>query len=311
MKNDLHLLLRSFLPIILIALFAISCDSVTSNDDEETFPELLTLLSEDSEFSAFNSLLKETGVIDRLDPDSSYTILVPQNTLLESASVSELDNDALSEILSYHIVPSSRRLIQLSTTDRIPTLAEEEIRLSQGLGNTQITFNNKATIVSNRIDIEAENGFIHQINNVLLTDQLGTLSQNLIKRTELNNFREELVDAGILDDLENEDGEFTLFAPVNDGFNNFFGILLRLTDDELKQVFLNHIVEGRIESSDLPLSGLESLAGEEIKNLTIDDRFLLEFSINSIDIDISGVNGVIHTIDSILLTKEIRERFDL
>jgi hypothetical protein len=82
---------------------------------------------------------------------------------------------------------------------------------------------------------------------------------------KLSVFREALMKTDLWEALQ-EEGEFTVFAPVNEGFD---GIDEELTSSEnriqLREMLSNHIVSGRIFAKELyGTESLESIAGRKI-----------------------------------------------
>jgi transforming growth factor-beta-induced protein len=106
----------------------------------------------------------------------------------------------------------------------------------------------------------------------------------------------------LLSDLESE---FTVFAPDDDTFNAYLttnGISADdlLSDPQLKELLLHHVIEQVILASDLPNSAVRTANGNVVNisktNLTVDN--------NSIDpslSDLEASNGVVHSLQGILL----------
>ncbi len=103
------------------------------------------------------------------------------------------------------------------------------------------------------------------------------------------------------------DGPFTVFAPTNDAFTSLFKDLgvsgvSDLTAEQLAPILTYHVVSGRVMSSDLSNTSVETLNGKTI-NVDLSDGVKINDS-KVIAADISGKNGVIHVIDKVLLPKE-------
>lgn len=106
--------------------------------------------------------------------------------------------------------------------------------------------------------------------------------------------------AGIVDTLKAE-GPFTLFAPTDEAFaalpeGTVTSLLAPANREALRRVLTNHLVEGRVTSSDLlPAPRAKSLAGESLTfRLRVGDA-------NVSQADIACTNGVIHVIDRVLV----------
>lgn len=108
-----------------------------------------------------------------------------------------------------------------------------------------------------------------------------------------------LVEAGLDDDLSG-DGPFTVFAPTDAAFNAA-GITVDNVDEveNLEEILLYHVVSGSVSSTQLSSGEVETLNGQSI---TVDASAL---TIDGIDIiepyDVEASNGLIHTIDGVLM----------
>ena len=132
-----------------------------------------------------------------------------------------------------------------------------------------------------------------------------------IATPELSSLVAALTAANLVDAL-NADGPFTVFAPTNEAFATFlsdydFASLDDVPTEVLTQVLLYHVVAGKIVSADLTNPGdttAMTLQGEDLTvtmpEATITDATgVTDIGITAVDIEAS--NGVIHTIDKIML----------
>lgn len=106
-------------------------------------------------------------------------------------------------------------------------------------------------------------------------------------------------------------GPFTVFAPTNDAFNTFlsansFATINDVPVDVLTQVLLNHVVSGKVKSTDLTTGYVTTLAKYSTTNnglsmyvdLTNGVRLNGVASVTQADIEAS--NGVIHKVDAVI-----------
>ncbi len=102
-----------------------------------------------------------------------------------------------------------------------------------------------------------------------------------------------------------EDGPFTIFAPTDDAFLNLDpGLLAALVNDEeaLAAVLKYHVVAGTYTAEDLAgMSEIASLNGELINLTLFGSDLVLNERAEVIGQDILANNGIIHTIDAVLL----------
>ena len=102
-------------------------------------------------------------------------------------------------------------------------------------------------------------------------------------------------------------GPFTVFAPTNDAFKTLFADLGvdgvgDLTAEQLTPILTYHVVAGKVMSSDLSNTSVETLNGKKIK-IDLSDNVKINDS-KVIAADIDGKNGVIHVIDKVLIPAE-------
>merc|ERR1711920_586612 len=140
----------------------------------------------------------------------------------------------------------------------------------------------------------------------------------LMQRDDLSTLKAAVMAAGLAGPLADEDSELTIFAPKNSAFEELANNLgldspTDLLEDEnrdlLERVLKNHVVEGKIFSSDLS-DGLQAstLEGD---NITVEEEggaFKLASAApeaaNILEADKTTCNQVIHVIDGVLLPED-------
>ncbi|MDE5412542.1 fasciclin domain-containing protein [Alkalihalobacterium chitinilyticum] len=112
------------------------------------------------------------------------------------------------------------------------------------------------------------------------------------------------VQAADLVDALKAEGPFTVFAPTDEAFANLLDELgvtadELLASEDLTDILLYHVVEGKVMSTDL-VDGMEAttLNGEKI---TITLNPVQVNGVNVVTPDVEASNGVIHVIDAVLL----------
>jgi uncharacterized surface protein with fasciclin (FAS1) repeats len=129
-----------------------------------------------------------------------------------------------------------------------------------------------------------------------------------MEHPELSTFLGALDSAGIMDGLHGE-GPFTVFAPSNAAFADYFG-MMDMTEAEvfgdqqmLAGLLNNHVVSGMSDPSEMVMgmagqeftsvSGLALMVTVDGDDVTINEALIIDY-------DIEGTNGVIHVIDHVL-----------
>lgn len=136
---------------------------------------IVTVVSNDKQFSTLAALLKAAGLIDALEGEGPYTVFAPTNEAFRKLSpdvITELlrpeNKEKLEDILTYHVyagkVPSEEAK-KLAGKDII-MLNNKKVKIT--LKNNELYVNNARVLVK---DINASNGVIHVIDTVLLPEK--------------------------------------------------------------------------------------------------------------------------------------------
>lgn len=130
-------------------------------------PSIVEIAVETEGFSTLVAAVKAAGLVDVLATGGPFTVFAPTDDAfakLPPGTVQTLvDNPPqLARILKYHVVAGSWRKADLSPTDTLTSLESSPIPI-----RTEPAFEVKnSTVVA--ADIEADNGIIHVIDNVIL-----------------------------------------------------------------------------------------------------------------------------------------------
>ena len=131
-----------------------------------------------------------------------------------------------------------------------------------------------------------------------------TVVEIAISNPDFSILVEAVTKAGLAEALS-ADGPFTVFAPTNAAFKDLFSQLgvsgvEDLSADQLTPILTYHVIAGKVMSTDLSNTSVGTLnEGKSIK-IDLSDGVKINSS-NVIAADISGINGVIHVIDKVLI----------
>ena len=96
----------------------------------------------------------------------------------------------------------------------------------------------------------------------------------------------------------------TVFAPTDDAFAQIQSTVDGLTDEELAEVLLHHVVSGNVSSDELSSGTVTTLNGDVQVTVT-DNGVSIESetgnTTNVVLTDIQTTSGVIHVIDAVLV----------
>nr|WP_299346077.1 fasciclin domain-containing protein [Allomuricauda sp.] len=244
----------------------------------------------------------------------------------------------LEQILQYHVVPGDFASTDLSPGTLNTLLPNETLDVISS-GSTFV-IGDASDVDAQLIDVDnlGSNGVVHIIDKILIPqeiqDFLDTVNpddpssglptiKDLVESTpDLDFLQEALELTGLLDTL-GEDGPFTVFAPTSNSINFFFGLLgssfdgiedfdLAFEVDLLRQVLSYHVVPGLVTSNDLSVGTVSTLLPNDGFDVVLggDGFFLqdgLEQNVDLVITDIPAANGVIHTIDRILIPETVIE----
>ena len=314
--NLFTLVLFSF-SLVLVSCSTEETDIMDSNTTESTIVDVLK--GYDSEqtqdrrssrptFKTLNVALARTGLAGVVS-SNRLTVFAPTDEAfaalgLNQRNITTVPN--LEEILLYHVLGDIVFSTDLSN-GFVPTLngAAIEVNLNNGV------MINMSNVIS--ADVQARNGVIHVIDQVLLppTNNLLELAQSFDPEFSI------LVDALELTGLDSviaNNGPFTVFAPTNDAFVALLSELDGFDSLEdfdtpediilLTNVLLYHVVDGRVYSSDLssgPVTTLNGVFELDLNTLTLTDANSREVGLVAELLNVQASNGVVHVIDRVLL----------
>ena len=129
------------------------------------------IASESEDFEVLTAALDAAGMVRVLDGFRQYTVFAPTDDAFEAAfsalgvTAEDVlaDTDLLTDILLYHVARGNRSSEQVLSSDRIRMLDGNFASISY---DDEGAYIDDATIVLT--DVEADNGVIHVIDQVLL-----------------------------------------------------------------------------------------------------------------------------------------------
>ncbi|MFN8379523.1 MAG: fasciclin domain-containing protein [Anaerolineae bacterium] len=314
----------------------------------ETRPSIADVLANDADgrFTTLLAAIQAAGLSDTVANLDGVTVLAPTNDAfaasLEALGVSPAavmaNPEALTAILTYHILPQRYFFRNLTGGPAVTTVEGEDVQFN--LTDGVFTVNG---VNIGDVDNIASNGVVHVIDGVLIPPSVAALLAPAAEATpEATPAPEATAETSagptLVDWLTADaDGRFTtlvaaiqaagldrtfaelkgatVLAPTNDAFAaelDFLGLTL---DDVvanpvlLGQILRAHVIPGEYFFRNLT-SGpvLSTLAGNNVKfNLT--DGV---FTVNNIpvsDVDGRATNGVVQVIDGVILPGSVASQF--
>jgi len=143
--------------------------------DSVLMPETRNIVEVAQEAGSFGTLLaaaEAAGLVSALTGDGPLTVLAPTDEAFAALGTETINSllrpenrDRLAEILQYHVISGRVYSDQALDAGQAETLQGETVNFRSRYGNAQV---NGAGIVAT--DIEASNGVIHVIDEVILPD---------------------------------------------------------------------------------------------------------------------------------------------
>lgn len=176
-STNLTLRMRLAYSLVLFAMILGCADSpstgeeVASDLNDQALGPIVSVLQLDPEYSGFLAALDSTGLTTSLSGPGPFTVLAFTNSTIarQAAKWDSLLLPAyrmeLMSVLTYHMIQDDIPAEQLRQRPSVTTIHGTELTITTQ-GPRTIRFNDRATFLT--VDIEASNGRIHEISEVLI-----------------------------------------------------------------------------------------------------------------------------------------------
>ena len=156
---------------LLVASPVQALEATTAQSKDVDSSTIVGIASTNDSFDVLTALLKHAKLVDVLNGDTEFTVFAPTDDAfgrLPSGTIESLfqpeNREMLTTILTYHVVPGSVLSTDLSSGS-VDSVAGIPLEVAVGSG----VMVNDSNVVS--ADIEASNGVIHVVDQVLLPPQ--------------------------------------------------------------------------------------------------------------------------------------------
>lgn len=156
-----------------------SSDSTSTTSTIRIRETIAELIAADPQFGQLASLFEQTGLGETLDDDGPFTLFAPTDDAFDAAfeavgadAFEELtsDPDRLRAVLSHHVTEGALAIADLGAGE-LTMLDGSAIEVDPG-GAAGLTLTSDDVVAraadSSQLDIDATNGFVHAIDQVLL-----------------------------------------------------------------------------------------------------------------------------------------------
>jgi transforming growth factor-beta-induced protein len=251
-----------------------------------------------------------------------------------------INKPELQKILKYHVVSGLNNSTTLTTVagavspaNQVTTLEGSKLTFSIGAVNgTALKINGTTSVTA--ANIAATNGIIHQIDAVLLpptfsvaslqnaptsggsitiggtatptTAPTNNIVQTAISAPSFSTLVAAVKAAGLVETLSGT-GPFTVLAPTNEAFAKIPAdvlakLLLPENKDALVKILTYHVISGSVDASQVvKLTSAKTVEGSNLKIAVVDGKVKINDNTTVLSTDIKTTNGIIHSIDSVLI----------
>lgn len=304
----------SILALALVATFTLtSCEKDDVNEIPAPTNDVVELAQATSELSTLVTAVVTADLASTLKGSGPFTVFAPTNEAFAKLDEGVLEvllanPTVLADLLKYHVVSGKVLSSDLSNTSVQTLLSGKSISVSVANG---VTLNGTASVIE--ADIEATNGVIHVIDEVLIPEGFELPKDNIVSIAAQTPSLSILVEAlslfpNLVDALSS-DGSFTVFAPTNDAFIALLGVigqesLSDIPESVIERLLKYHVISGAaLMSTDLSDGQMASTL------LSDDDKIKVQISGQSVKINganvtaanIEASNGVVHVVDAVLV----------
>jgi len=305
----------SILAIALIAVFSLSsCDEDDENEIMLPTDDIVALVSSNADLSTLVTAITTADLTSTLQSDGPFTVFAPSNSAFDKLEdgilETLLDNpDVLAEVLQYHVVSGKVMSTDLSDGEVQTLLTGKSINVT--INNGMVMLNNFAKVTA--ADIEASNGVIHIIDEVLLPEGFELPKDNIVTIASETPSLSILVDALTmfpdLVDALSSDGNYTVFAPTNDAFTALLGVIGQSDLNDVPKEVIERLLKYHVISSAALMSG--DLNDGQMAGTLLSENDKITVGINGSEVTINGANvatanieasnGVVHIVDAVLV----------
>jgi transforming growth factor-beta-induced protein len=264
------------------------------------------------------------SILETLLSSNKKTLFAPTNAAFQAAGITTLPNQAtLNAVLAYHVVEGEILAAQLPANtapanSEITTLGGKFYLSNRGSNGVFINGTTQVTAT----DIVASNGVVHVINRTLLppSQTVAGIATSLSTASQ-PQFTQLVAALGrvpaLLQAASNADSKLTVFAPTDAAFQALYTTLgvngvNDINLDLLTAVLQHHIVSapttatGKVFSTDLVNGAVPTLNGNVTISatngtVTSSGGTVAQLSSTASLLNVLGTNGVIHTINAVLV----------
>jgi uncharacterized surface protein with fasciclin (FAS1) repeats len=331
-------LMMALMAVMIVGIVGCSKDDKNpmNNSSNEPKLDIVETAQAAGNFKTLLAAAEAADLVEALKGAGPITVFAPTDAAfakLPAGTVEALlaNKDALTAILTYHVVPGAVTAGQVVKLTSAATLNGKDLTVSVVDGKVMI---DKAMVTVT--DIKATNGIIHVIDAVLIpgssasarTNPLGAATSlgsgwvaQAVRNGNLNWFTKYLslytvsrlaglptlttaVQAAGLQSTLMYKGPFTLFGPTEQAFAALpAGTVEALLKDPttLGNILLYHVTPGVVKAADVVKLTEATMANGSKVSISVVNGGVKINNANVLFVNIAARNGVLHIIDGVLI----------
>jgi len=259
-------------------------------------------------------LLSTAGLTTTLnDVSQNYTLFAPSDrsiltdlrNLRMSVDDIKKDPDTLKTFLLAHVVPGLHTTNEFFNEKTFTTANGKLIRLNHYVNNNRYYVD--GALIQSR-NILVQNGVIHQINHIL--SPIDDNVYQIINSTNALATLKAAIDVAKLDGFLQDQNPITVFAPNDNAFQALGDITNKLLQrpDLLAEILKYHVIPGSLYRAAIRDTDLHTFEEKDQlflnHHLSYDEVDYARF----LDTDFSGLNGVVHVINQVLVPQSLEDQ---
>jgi len=283
--------------VILVSLLVVTCDSLN----------IVETAQATTDFSVLVEAIIKAKLDTTLSGTGPFTVFAPTNaaftaalTALSITKAEMLAKSDLADILKYHVISGKIMAADLKAS-QTPVTLNNGLKVMVTKTSTAVTFGGAKV---SKADVACDNGVIHFIDGVVLPPSL-----NVVETAQATTDFSVLVEAIIkakLDTTLSGTGPFTVFAPTNAAFTAALTDMKitkaeLLARSDLADILKYHVISGQILAADLKATQSPATVQGQKVVVTKDASGSTFGGAKVTAADLPCKNGVIHTIDKVVL----------
>jgi len=164
------MILNVLTPIALAAAMMVPSTEAVPTPAENPTQNIVEIAAGAGSFNTLVTAVQAAGLVETLSGDGPFTVFAPTDEAFAKIPQADLeallaDKEALTAVLTYHVVPGKVMAQDVVNLSSATTVNGQDLEIKVWDGKVMI---DGATVLST--DIEATNGVIHVIDQVILPE---------------------------------------------------------------------------------------------------------------------------------------------